>query len=83
MTFDFSKCKLPKETIQNAIGLWIFNIEGKDVCFWGNYEEVLKTAELYLKTKNLPDTTIYIMDCVDYSYLFHEDHSISSYLQSI
>ncbi len=82
MSFDFSKCQLPKETLQNAIGLWIFSIEEKDVCFWGNFEEVLKTVELYLKTKNLENITIYLMDCVDYSQLFHEDHSISSFLQS-
>jgi len=82
MSFDFSKYQLPKETLQNAIGLWTFSIEGKDVCFWGNFEEVLKTTELYLKTKNLQNTTIYLLDCVDYSRLFHEDHSLSSYLKS-
>ncbi|MGC8738362.1 MAG: hypothetical protein ACP5UA_06895 [Candidatus Hydrogenedens sp.] len=83
MIFDFSKCQSSKENIQNAIGLWILNIQGKDVCFWGNFEEASKTAELYLKTKNIENTTVYLIDCVDYSQMFHEDHSINSYSQSI
>ncbi len=83
MPFDFSKCQTSEDNIKNAIGLWIFNIEGRDVCFWGNYEEAMKTAELYIKTKNLETITIYLIDCVDYSKLFNEDHSMNSYFTTI
>ena len=83
MPLDFSKCQSSKDSIQNATGLWIFNIEGKDVCFWGNFDEAIKTAELYLKTKKMEAITIYLLDCIDYSKLFYEDHSINSYLSSI
>ncbi len=82
MMVDLSKYQSRNETIQKAIGLWIFNIQDKDVCFWGNFDEVIKTAELYLKAKNLENTTIYLIDCIDYSNLFHEDHSINTYLPS-
>lgn len=83
MPFDLSKCQMSEDNIKNAIGLWIFNIEGRDVCFWGNYEEATKTAGLYIKTKKLETITIYLIDCVDYSKLFNEDYSINSYFTSI
>jgi len=82
MQLDLSRYQTQQTPPTNLIGLWTFNIEGKDVCFWGNYEEVTKTAELYLKTKNLENITIYLVDCIDYSKLFTEDHSINSYIQT-
>ncbi|HOK10411.1 MAG TPA: hypothetical protein PLT82_01060 [Candidatus Hydrogenedens sp.] len=81
MPLDLSKYQGQQTPPSKAIGLWIFNIDDKDICFWGNYDEVVKTAELYLKTKNMQDKTIYLIDCIDYSYFFNEDFSINRYIK--
>jgi len=45
------------------MALWVFSIEGRDICFWGRYEEVVSTAELYAHAHGVDRGPITLVDC--------------------
>jgi len=42
-------------------GLWIFNIQERDICFWGRYADAASTAQRYAETRGLQTGTIQLI----------------------
>jgi hypothetical protein len=51
------------EPDRERIGLWVFTIQERDICFWGRYSEVLSTAEMYAHAHGIEGGTITLVDC--------------------
>ncbi|MCX8066155.1 MAG: hypothetical protein N3G21_13465 [Candidatus Hydrogenedentes bacterium] len=73
MEIKFDKWNPENKFNEEAIGLWIFSIDDKDICFWGHYQEVIKNLENYVNIKNLTDRIIYVIDCIEYNRFFKEE----------
>lgn len=73
MEIKFDRWNQENKFDEDALGLWVFCIEEKEICFWGHYREVLKNLEDYINAKNLEDKIVYIIDCVEYNRFFKEE----------
>lgn len=51
------------EPDHDQMALWVFSIQGKDICFWGRYNEVVSTAEQYAHAHGFEQGTISLVDC--------------------
>jgi len=73
MNIAFDKWNQENQFDEQILGLWVFNINDKDVCFWGHYNEVLKNLEEYVTKKGLSEKTVYVVDCIQYNRFFKEE----------
>ena len=73
MNINFERWNPENQFDENILGLWIFNIEEKDICFWGHYKEVLKNLEEFITKKKLEDKIVYVLDCIQYNRFFKEE----------
>ncbi len=73
MMINFEKWNSEIYFDENTLGLWVFNINDKDVCFWGHYNEVLKTLHKFIEKNGLKNVPIYVIDCIQYNNFFREE----------
>ena len=52
-----------QEPKPNILGLWVFSIQDRDICFWGRYPDAVSTAKLYAASRGLESGAITLVDC--------------------
>lgn len=57
--------KFQTEPESRRLGLWTFQIQQRDINFWGRYEEVRNIAEKYAESHGVDKGTIELVDCCE------------------
>jgi hypothetical protein len=55
--------KYQTEPESRRLGLWTFQIQQRDVNFWGRYEEVRNIVEKYATSRGVDRDIIELVDC--------------------